>query len=130
VNSSAKTAVSRRIKPQKHARIRNYTDQHGLNYSQAEERLLDRGLEVEHSLELAGTEVQALFFGRVDEAPLATPAAEGSPFADWDELEREWRRWRTRMTGPFTSWWAYWYLDQGSPLRRPSAALSPRGPSA
>jgi hypothetical protein len=115
VNSNAKTAISRRTKPQKRARIRKYAEQNGLSYSAAEERLLDQGLSAELGLELAPVEVTALFFGRAgsDHAAIAIPGHRGSRFGDWDELEREWHRWRTRMEGPFTSWWAHFYVDKG-----------------
>jgi hypothetical protein len=113
--SVAKTPISRRTKPAKRARIRRYAEQHGLTYSAAEERLLDHGLSAEVELEPAPTEVTALFFGRAgsERTPLAVPGRDGSPFAGWDELEREWHRWRTRMEGPPTSWWAHWYVDKG-----------------
>src|SRR4051794_24512867 len=110
--SDAKVPVSRRVKPEKRARIRRYAEEHGLTYSAAEEQLLDSGLDAESGLEIAPVEVHTLFFGRTrpERAPIAVPGRDGSPFGDWDELESEWQRWRSRLGGPYTSWWAYWYI--------------------
>jgi hypothetical protein len=61
--SVAKTPISRRTKPAKRAQIRRYAEQHGLNYSQAEERLLDQGLSAEVGLERAETKARAAQVG-------------------------------------------------------------------
>jgi hypothetical protein len=49
-------------------------------------------------------EVSALFFG---------PSHDDSPFATYGDLERAWKRVRKRLEAPYTSWWAFWRVDEG-----------------
>jgi hypothetical protein len=110
VKSQAKESISRRIAPEKRARIREYAERNRLSYSAAEEQLLDSGLAVDDPpLLRVSPEVETLFFGRSgsDEAPL------GEAFTSEEELEREWQRWRERIEPPHTSWWAFWRVDKG-----------------
>jgi hypothetical protein len=113
-NSTAKPTVGRRTPARKRDQIRKYAELYGLNYSEAEERLLDRGLAAESDLASVSPEVEALFFGRLDDdgAPPVEPGRRGSLFATWDDLESEWQEWRDRIEPPHDSWWAFWRVDK------------------
>ena len=126
MNSQAKAQVSRRTKARKRDRIREYADLHGLTYSAAEERLLDRGLSAERATaqEILGSpappEVNALFWGDQDGVH-AEPGRKGSPFATWDDLVASWDHWRVETKPPHTSWWAHWRVDHSLSAKQANA---------
>jgi hypothetical protein len=125
-NSAAKEVISRRTPAKKRDRIRKYAEAHGLTYSAAEERLLDRGLSAERQTakDVLGDqlppEANALFFGDQDGAP-AEPGRKGSPFATWDELVAAWDHWRGQTKPPHKSWWAHWSVDHSLSAKQANA---------